>query len=135
MNDEILKIREMAGLLKINEKTAYKLAAQDKLPGFRVRGAWRFKRSYINFPKKEAVLYEAVTRYVREEMNRADQIEDGGERRRNTLGLVLLQENRDQLPPLVAARRPLDGQPMRIRPWSDAGWRRRRGWVSIFRRP
>ncbi len=38
---------------------------------------------------KEAVLYEAVTRYVREEMNRADQIQDGGERRRNTVGFAL----------------------------------------------
>ncbi|MCV0386467.1 MAG: helix-turn-helix domain-containing protein [Nitrobacter sp.] len=47
MNDEILTIREVAELLKINEKTAYKLAAHDKLPGFRVGGAWRFKRSTI----------------------------------------------------------------------------------------
>jgi superfamily II DNA or RNA helicase len=39
--------------------------------------------------KQESVLYEAVTRYVREEMNRADQIQDGGERRRNTVGFAL----------------------------------------------
>ncbi|MCV0386468.1 MAG: DUF3883 domain-containing protein [Nitrobacter sp.] len=39
--------------------------------------------------EKEAVLYEGVTRYVREEMNRADQIEEGGERRRNTVGFAL----------------------------------------------
>jgi hypothetical protein len=32
---------------------------------------------------------EAVTRYVREEMNRADQIQEGGERRRNTVGFAL----------------------------------------------
>ncbi len=38
---------------------------------------------------QEAVLYEAVTRYVREEMNRADQIQDDGERRRNTVGFAL----------------------------------------------
>ena len=38
---------------------------------------------------REAVLYEAVTRYVREEMNRADQIEDGGDRRRNNVGFAL----------------------------------------------
>lgn len=48
MNDEILTIREVAELLKINEKTAYKLAAEGKLPGFRVGGAWQFKRSTIN---------------------------------------------------------------------------------------
>lgn len=38
---------------------------------------------------QEAVLYEAVTRYVREEMNRVDQIQEGGERRRNTVGFAL----------------------------------------------
>ncbi|MBL7241429.1 helix-turn-helix domain-containing protein [Komagataeibacter rhaeticus] len=44
MTDEILTIREMAELLKINEKTAYKLASAGKLPGFKVGGAWRFER-------------------------------------------------------------------------------------------
>jgi superfamily II DNA/RNA helicase len=38
---------------------------------------------------REAVLYEAVTRYVRDEMNRADQIQDGGDRRRNNVGFAL----------------------------------------------
>ncbi|APF36459.1 RNA helicase [Chelatococcus daeguensis] len=38
---------------------------------------------------REAVLYEAVTRYVRDEMNRADQIEEGGDRRRNNVGFAL----------------------------------------------
>jgi len=38
---------------------------------------------------QEAALYEGVTRYVRDEMNRADQIQDGGERRRNTVGFAL----------------------------------------------
>lgn len=37
----------------------------------------------------EAALYEAVTRYVREEMNRADQIQEDGERRRNNVGFAL----------------------------------------------
>jgi len=38
---------------------------------------------------QEAVLYESVTRYVRDEMNRADQIQDGGDRRRNNVGFAL----------------------------------------------
>ncbi|MEQ8354152.1 MAG: helicase-related protein [Kiloniellaceae bacterium] len=37
----------------------------------------------------EATLYEAVTRYVREEMNRADQIQDSGDRRKNNVGFAL----------------------------------------------
>jgi excisionase family DNA binding protein len=47
MSDEILTIREMAELLKINEKTAYKLAAEGKIPGFKVGGSWRFERQEI----------------------------------------------------------------------------------------
>lgn len=38
---------------------------------------------------QEAVLYEAVTRYVREEMDNADRITDGGDRRRNNVGFAL----------------------------------------------
>jgi excisionase family DNA binding protein len=44
---EILTVREVAALLKINEKTAYKLAAKGELPGFRVGGSWRFDRGEI----------------------------------------------------------------------------------------
>jgi len=47
MSDEILTIREMADLLKINEKTAYRLAADGKIPGFKVGGSWRFDRQEI----------------------------------------------------------------------------------------
>ena len=47
MGDEILTIREVADLLKINEKTAYKLASAGKIPGFKVGGSWRFDRQDI----------------------------------------------------------------------------------------
>jgi excisionase family DNA binding protein len=47
MNDDILTIRQLAELLKINEKTAYKLAADGKIPGFKVGGSWRFERQGI----------------------------------------------------------------------------------------
>jgi excisionase family DNA binding protein len=47
MGDEILTIREVADLLKINEKTAYKLASAGKIPGFKVGGSWRFDRQEI----------------------------------------------------------------------------------------
>jgi excisionase family DNA binding protein len=47
MNLEVLTIRELANLLKINEKTAYKLAAGGKIPGFKVGGSWRFERQEI----------------------------------------------------------------------------------------
>ena len=46
--DEILTIREVAGLLKIGEKTAYTMAKAGELPGFKVRGQWRFRRTDLD---------------------------------------------------------------------------------------
>jgi len=47
MESDILTIREVAEYLKINEKTAYRFAAEGKIPGFKVGGAWRFRKSQI----------------------------------------------------------------------------------------
>ncbi|MCG7570770.1 helix-turn-helix domain-containing protein [Pseudoalteromonas sp. CNC9-20] len=47
MSDEILTLKEVADYLKLAEKTAYRLAAEGKLPGFKVGGSWRFKREDI----------------------------------------------------------------------------------------
>jgi len=44
MSDDILTIKELASYLKLNEKTAYRLASEGRLPGFKVGGSWRFKR-------------------------------------------------------------------------------------------
>lgn len=44
MTDDILTIQELAEYLKLNDKTAYRLASEGKLPGFKVGGSWRFKR-------------------------------------------------------------------------------------------
>lgn len=48
MTDQILTLKEVAAYLKLAEKTAYKLAAAGKLPGFKVGGSWRFKREDID---------------------------------------------------------------------------------------
>ena len=47
MNDEIVTIKEVAAYLKLTEKTAYRLAAEGKMPGFKVGGSWRFRQSEI----------------------------------------------------------------------------------------
>jgi len=47
MTDEILTIKEVAEYLKLAEKTAYKLAAAGKLPGFKVGGSWRFQKEDV----------------------------------------------------------------------------------------
>ena len=47
MSDEILTLKEVAEYLKLAEKTAYRLAVEDKLPGFKVGGSWRLKRQDV----------------------------------------------------------------------------------------
>ena len=59
----------MAELLKINEKTAYKLAAAGKIPGFKVGGSWRFERQEIASWMK---------RKVEEQQKRAAGLKAGG---------------------------------------------------------
>ena len=44
---DLLTIREVANYLRITEKTAYRLAAKEKLPGFKIGGSWRFRLSEI----------------------------------------------------------------------------------------
>ena len=44
---EILNIKEVAALLRVAEKTAYTLAQNSELPGFKVGGQWRFRRRDI----------------------------------------------------------------------------------------
>ena len=57
MTDEILTLKEVAEYQKLAEKTAYRLAAEGKLPGFKVGGSWRFQREdvqkWIEEKKKE----------------------------------------------------------------------------------
>ncbi|MGR5150928.1 methylation-associated defense system helix-turn-helix domain-containing protein MAD1 [Photobacterium swingsii] len=40
----MLTLKEVAAYLKLAEKTAYRLASEGKLPGFKVGDSWRFKR-------------------------------------------------------------------------------------------
>ncbi|GAB6193914.1 methylation-associated defense system helix-turn-helix domain-containing protein MAD1 [Desulforhopalus sp. IMCC35007] len=47
-NDEVLKIRNVAALLKVGEKTIYTMAQSGELPAFKVRGQWRFSRKDID---------------------------------------------------------------------------------------
>lgn len=47
-NMEMLTIKELAQYLKLAEKTTYRLASDGKLPGFKVGGAWRFRKEEVN---------------------------------------------------------------------------------------
>ena len=48
MEDDIITIKEVADYLKLKEKTAYALVARGEIPGFKVGGSWRFRRSEID---------------------------------------------------------------------------------------
>lgn len=55
MQSDIMVIKEVAEYLKLNEKTAYRLASEGKIPGFKVGGAWRFRKSEVDsWIKKQA---------------------------------------------------------------------------------
>ncbi len=46
--DQAMTVRDVADYLNVDEKTVYRLAKRGDLPGFKVAGAWRFKRSDLN---------------------------------------------------------------------------------------
>jgi len=41
-NEEVLKLKDVAALLKVGDKTVYSMARTGELPAFKVRGQWRF---------------------------------------------------------------------------------------------
>jgi len=47
-DQEVMKVREVAALLKVGEKTIYSMAQKGELPAFKVRGQWRFSRKDID---------------------------------------------------------------------------------------
>lgn len=48
METDIMTIDEVASYLKLKLKTAYHLATKGDIPGFKVGGSWRFKKSEID---------------------------------------------------------------------------------------
>lgn len=55
MAEQYLTVPEVAELLKLSEKTVYRLAQRHELPGFKVGSAWRFLRRDIDAWAKERV--------------------------------------------------------------------------------
>ena len=46
--DEILDIKDAAKYLRIKVRTLYGLMKQKKVPGVKIGGQWRFKRSQLD---------------------------------------------------------------------------------------
>lgn len=45
---EILTLDEVAAYLKAGKRTVYRLTADGRLPGFKLGGTWRFRRSDLD---------------------------------------------------------------------------------------
>ncbi len=45
---DVMTIRELGVYLKMAEKTLYRLAAEGKVPGFKVGASWRFRKGEID---------------------------------------------------------------------------------------
>jgi excisionase family DNA binding protein len=43
-----MTVKEVADYLRVNQRTVYRLAVEQKLPGFKVGATWRFKRADID---------------------------------------------------------------------------------------
>jgi excisionase family DNA binding protein len=43
-NEKALSVKDVALLLNVTERTIYRLAQKNGLPGFKVAGTWRFMR-------------------------------------------------------------------------------------------
>ncbi len=58
---EIMTIKELAGYIKMNERTVYKLANNAKIPAVKLSNQWRFKRNTID-EWLETQMYKNVRR-------------------------------------------------------------------------
>ena len=55
-----MTIGEVAGYLKVTERTIYRLAAAKKIPAFKVGGSWRFSRADIDLWIKQQSLTKGI---------------------------------------------------------------------------
>lgn len=58
LSTRTMTVRDVARHLNVDEKTVYRLVQRGRLPGFKVAGTWRFKRSdledWIDRQKQDA---------------------------------------------------------------------------------
>ncbi|MCY3564646.1 MAG: helicase-related protein, partial [Gammaproteobacteria bacterium] len=80
------------GVHKVDPSDMMRRLTKEELYRFDGSPLFPERRAYTvsyELSSREAQLYEAVTHYVREEMNRADRLADDGSRRRNNVGFAL----------------------------------------------
>ena len=80
------------GVRKVDPSDMMRRLTKEELYRFDSRPLFPERRAYTvsyELSEKESELYEAVTHYVREQMNRADRLTDDGSTRRNNVGFAL----------------------------------------------
>ena len=45
---DVMTVREVAEYLKVKDRTIYRLVANREIPGFKVGGSWRFRKTEID---------------------------------------------------------------------------------------
>ena len=45
---DVMTVREVADYLKVKDRTIYRLVAGGEMPGFKVGGSWRFRKTEID---------------------------------------------------------------------------------------
>ncbi len=45
---DVMTVREVAEYLKVKARTIYRLVSKKEIPGFKVGGSWRFRKSEID---------------------------------------------------------------------------------------
>ena len=45
---DVMTVREVAEYLKVKDRTIYRRVANREIPGFKVGGSWRFRRTEID---------------------------------------------------------------------------------------
>lgn len=67
--DHALTVKDVAVLLQVDEKTIYRLTRRGELPGFKVAGAWRFRRAdmdaWVERQKTAAVTAAKVAKQLK----------------------------------------------------------------------
>jgi excisionase family DNA binding protein len=48
LDDEILTVKEVSELLRVNRRTVYKLIRQGRIPAFRIGTDWRFRMESLS---------------------------------------------------------------------------------------
>ena len=78
MVDGVLTVREVAGILKLTEKTVYAMAMEAEIPAFKVRGQWRIRKVDFDRWMSERIPVSGSTASARDPIVDAEPVSHSG---------------------------------------------------------